>query len=154
MSVVHLDVLPACSPDAAVEALNDDELMGLAAAGRREAFELLVLRHQRSVRNLCSRLCGSSAVGDDLAQDVFVALWQLRHSYEARGRFKSYLYAIAISRGKNLRRDNWRASSLTQKLGALTAQHDNSDYRSPPSNGASSMNVSPNFPRTSAKRLH
>lgn len=127
MSVVNSMVLPARSQDAAAEALNDDELMGLVAAGQTQAFEWLVRRHQRSVRNVCSRLCGNAALGDDLAQDVFVSLWQLRRRYEARGRFKSYLYTIAVSRCKNLQRSTRRASVLTQRLEDLTPWQDQSD---------------------------
>lgn len=109
MSVANSVELPECSAEVAPEARSDDELMELAAAGQRAAFERLVLRYQRHVRQVCARLCGNAAHGDDLAQDVFASLWQLRQCYEARGRFKSYLFTIAVSRCKNWRRDQRRS---------------------------------------------
>ncbi|HXK18461.1 MAG TPA: sigma factor, partial [Polyangiaceae bacterium] len=54
----------------------DDELMRLAAAGERPAFESLVRRHQARVRAYCARWCGNGSLGDDLAQECFVELWR------------------------------------------------------------------------------
>ena len=80
---------------------SDDELMQLASAGLDEAFALLVRRHQGQVRGYCSRRCGGSAAGDDVAQEVFVELWRTRSRYEPRGRFRSYLYTIVQTRVLN-----------------------------------------------------
>ena len=79
---------------------DDDELMQLAAAGRREAFECLVRRHQPSVRAFCARACGG-AQGDDAAQDVFLAVHRGARNYVPKGQFRSYLFTIAKNRCKN-----------------------------------------------------
>jgi RNA polymerase sigma-70 factor, ECF subfamily len=87
----------------------DDELMRRAAAGEREAYEILVRRHQAQLRAYCGRWCGSAVAGDDLAQECFVEIWQRRSSYVAQGKFKSYLFRIAANRCKNQRRSEQRA---------------------------------------------
>lgn len=127
MAVANPVELPICSHSGAPEAQSDDELMALAAAGQRAAFEWLVRRHQRCVRNVCARLCGGAAHGDDVAQEVLASLWQLRHSYEARGRFKSYLLTVAVSRCKNWRRDHrhsWLRADVPENLTAEQNQLD------------------------------
>lgn len=123
MSVADPVVLCLGKADTTLYESNDDDLMAFAGAGRKEAFEHLVRRHQRAVRNVCARLCGSVCLGDDLAQEVFVAAWQFRQAYEPRGRFQSYLFKIAINRCKNHHRDRSRRPQLTQACEPLAAGH-------------------------------
>lgn len=91
---------------------SDDELMRLAAAGERAAYEALVRRHQRSLRAYCGRWCNSAVIGDELAQECFVEVWQRRSSYVGQGKFKSYLFQIAANRCKNQRRSEQRARAV------------------------------------------
>jgi hypothetical protein len=63
---------------------TDDELMLLAAAGHALAFEGLVRRHQPALRAFCQRMCGPLR-SDDVAQDVFVALYRAREAYLPEG---------------------------------------------------------------------
>lgn len=78
--------------------------MALGAAGQHAAFETLVRRHQQRLRAYCARWCGSGPLGDDVAQECFVELWQRRGSYQPQGKLKSYLFRIAASRCKNQQR--------------------------------------------------
>jgi RNA polymerase sigma-70 factor (ECF subfamily) len=86
--------------------------MRLATGGARDAFEALVRRHQGRVRAYCTRWCGSSVVGDDVAQECFVELWQRRETYVGQGRFKAYLFHVAANRCKNQRRTAGRERTL------------------------------------------
>jgi len=92
----------------------DDELMRLAAAGERAAFEVLVRRHQARVRAYCARWCGNSAHGDDLAQECFVELWRRRSRYLPEGKLKAYLFHIAANRCKNQQRSEGRRLALVE----------------------------------------
>jgi RNA polymerase sigma-70 factor (ECF subfamily) len=92
--------------------------MQLAAAGKQEAFEALVRRHQARLRAYCARWCGSSALGDELAQECFVELWRRRASYVAEGKLKAYLFQIAANRCKNQKRADGR--QLTLDAGSAT----------------------------------
>jgi RNA polymerase sigma-70 factor, ECF subfamily len=95
---------------------SDDDLMQLASAGVDEAFAQLLRRHQRYVRAYCARLCGGAGSGDDVAQEVFVELWRRRTEYEPRGRFRSYLFAIAHSRCSNAMRARRPEQELPEQL--------------------------------------
>jgi len=96
---------------------SDDELMRLASADERAAYEALVRRHQARLRAYCARWCGSALLGDDLAQECFVEIWQRRRAYVAQGKFKSYLFQIAANRCKNQRRSEQRATVVTDPAG-------------------------------------
>ncbi len=93
--------LRLCSNELPLEQRDDDELMLLTGAGLQAAFEEILRRHQRAVRRYCIRYCRDVAVAEDVAQEVFVTLWRSRQSYEPKGRFRSYLFAIAMSRCRN-----------------------------------------------------
>ncbi|HEU4548134.1 MAG TPA: RNA polymerase sigma factor [Rhizomicrobium sp.] len=90
--------------------MGQDETLALAAAGGdAAAFALLVRRHQSDVRGLLRRLTrGDAALADDLAQDTFLEAQRKIGQFTGRGRFSSWLYAIAWSRF----RMEWRKRRL------------------------------------------
>jgi RNA polymerase sigma-70 factor (ECF subfamily) len=94
----------------------DDELMQLASAGVDEAFSMLVRRYQGVVRGYCARRCGNTQAGDDVAQEVFVELWRTRARYQARGRFRSYLFTIVQTRTLNAVQRYRPFEELTQDM--------------------------------------
>ncbi len=114
MSAVNPVVLYPAPADAALADLEDDALMDLARAGRGAAFEIVVRRHQRAVRSVCARLCSQPDLADDLAQEVFVAAWQARDTYESRGRLLAYLLTIAVNRAKNAVRSRTRRAETVE----------------------------------------
>lgn len=104
---------------------TDDELMELSAAEVREAFAELVQRYQGRVRSFCLRW--DAQRGDDLAQEVFLQLWQARRRYQPRGRFPVYLFTIVRNRCRNARRSWFRSPVLEQlspQLGRSAEQLD------------------------------
>jgi RNA polymerase sigma-70 factor (ECF subfamily) len=78
--------------------------MALAARGERQAYGELVRRHEQRLRAFCARWCGSAALGDEVAQECFVELWQQRQRYVAQGKLRPYLFHLAANRCKNQRR--------------------------------------------------
>jgi RNA polymerase sigma-70 factor (ECF subfamily) len=78
--------------------------MALAARGERQAYADLVRRHEQRLRAFCARWCGSAALGDEIAQECFVALWQERERYVPKGKLRSYLFHLAANRCKNQKR--------------------------------------------------
>ena len=50
--------------------------MARIAEGDEDAFEILVNRHQTSVLNLIYRFIGDRTQAKDLAQEVFLRVWQ------------------------------------------------------------------------------
>jgi RNA polymerase sigma-70 factor (ECF subfamily) len=75
--------------------LTDIELMEKVRDGDHRCFEILLLRHHKSLINFFFRLCWNQALAEDLAQDTFLRVFQARHNYQAISKFNTYLYRIA-----------------------------------------------------------
>ncbi len=62
-----------------------------------EAFALLVERWEGPIRNLCTRMLGDAHRGEDLAQEAFARVFAKRKEYEARGKFSTFLWRVALN---------------------------------------------------------
>ena len=76
---------------------TDAELVEACVAGRRDAFDVLVERHQRHVYQLCYRFVGNHEDASDLAQDVFVRAFRGLRGFKARASLGTWLYRIAVN---------------------------------------------------------
>lgn len=76
---------------------DDAALVRLAQAGRREAFDVIVQRHQRHVYQLCYRFVGSHEDAADLAQDVFVRAYRALRGFKGQSAFSTWLYRIGVN---------------------------------------------------------
>src|SRR6185295_7404545 len=73
----------------------DERLVARARRGDRSAFEALVVRHQRPLVNHLFRLTNQREEAHDLAQDVFIKVYQSLDSFDPQYRFTTWLYRIA-----------------------------------------------------------
>ena len=79
------------------------QLIAAAKAGSAEAFcDLAKLYRERLLRFLLTR-CASFADAEDVLQDTLIAAFRYIHSYDARWRFSTWLYRIAIRNAAKLR---------------------------------------------------
>jgi len=76
---------------------NDEWLMLEHGRGSEEAFEELVRRHRKSMLNYMYRMVHNRQVGEELTQEVFMALVKNAGRYEPRAKFTTYLYSIAFN---------------------------------------------------------
>lgn len=98
----------------------DEPLVKLAAQGDRAAFEKLVRRHQRALVNHLYRVTGQREEAFDLAQEVFIKVFQSLASFDPRYRFTTWLYRIASNCAiDHLRKRQPRTCSLLQGSGAV-----------------------------------
>ncbi len=67
------------------------------AGGDQDAFEILVNRHQTSILNLIYRYVGNRTQAKDLAQEVFIKVWQGAESYEPKAKFTTWVYRITVN---------------------------------------------------------
>ena len=74
---------------------TDEELMLDLRRGQRHSLDELFARYHAPVWRFFRRRVSDSAVVDELTQDVFAALLTSAATYEVRGLFRSYLFAIA-----------------------------------------------------------
>lgn len=91
---------------------SDEELMGQLRTGDPAALDLLMERYERSVLNTIYRFLGDAARAQDLAQDVFLTVYQQRNRYQARAKFSTWLFRMVKNRCLNERRRLWRTQPL------------------------------------------
>lgn len=73
----------------------DEAIIQLIQAGRaQEAFERLVPAYRRRVFGLAYGILRDRAAAEDLAQEVFVKLWQALPRYDGRAQLSTWIYAI------------------------------------------------------------
>jgi RNA polymerase sigma-70 factor (ECF subfamily) len=77
--------------------LDDRTLVDACRAGRRDAFDVIVLRHQRQVYQLCYRFVGNHEDASDLAQDVFIRAYRGLHTFKGNSAFSTWLYRVAVN---------------------------------------------------------
>lgn len=96
-----------------MQALTDRELVTLALADNPLAFQTLVLRHQRMVRQWLRRLGRDPTLADDLAQETFVKAWQCLQDWRGDAEFQSWLLRIAYREFlQHLRKDRSLSATL------------------------------------------
>lgn len=80
-----------------VEALEDGALVDAFLAGRREAFDEIVVRHRRAVYQLCYRFAGNHEDAADLTQDVFVRAFKGLARFKGDARLGTWLYRVGVN---------------------------------------------------------
>jgi RNA polymerase sigma-70 factor (ECF subfamily) len=78
--------------------LTDEKLMLLYKENDAGAFEVLYARHKGPVYRYVLRQCTDRNIADELFQDIWMKLIQMRERYEVRAKFTTYLYTIARNR--------------------------------------------------------
>jgi len=86
-----------------VTRLTDGEIRFIAALRRRDerAFAVLVGRYQDRVFNLCVRLLGSREEARDVAQEVFVTVFEKIDRFRGESQLGTWIYRIAANHAKN-----------------------------------------------------
>jgi len=74
--------------------LSDEELMLVVGRGDLDAFEQIVLRYQGEVWNTAYRFLDDRTEANDIAQEVFVRVFEASSRYEPTASFRTYLYCI------------------------------------------------------------
>jgi RNA polymerase sigma factor (sigma-70 family) len=86
---------------------DDDVLLAAIDAGSEAAFNRFVDRHQQAVRTFLRGLV-AIADADDIAQEVFLAVWSRAGSYRGAASVRSWLFAIAWRKAKDSHRQLFR----------------------------------------------
>lgn len=95
-------------PEEKWKGIPDHELMRLAAAGEKTAFEVIVLRYRQEAWRYCVKLIKDTEQAEDIVQDSFVDIYVKRASYKPSFSFRTYLYTILRNKAYSHLRKNGR----------------------------------------------
>jgi RNA polymerase sigma-70 factor (ECF subfamily) len=110
-----------------LDSISSEDLMAQAAGGDDYAFEILVQRHQASILNLIYRFVGNRTEAKDLAQEVFVRVWQAAKSYKPKAKFSTWIYRIAV----NLCLNELKSVKRRRLIPLGTEEKPDSEYSTP-----------------------
>ena len=77
--------------------MEERELIRLAQAGDLQAFEQLVKGWRDQVFRIARQIVGEEEGAKDVAQMVFIRLWQVLRRYREGGSFAAYLHRITVN---------------------------------------------------------
>jgi RNA polymerase sigma-70 factor, ECF subfamily len=92
----------------------DSELVRQILSGEATAFDELMRRYKRPVVNFVYRMLGNPQDADDVAQDVFVRVYQNLDTYRPETKFSTWLFASA--RNAAIDRIRWRSRHRTESI--------------------------------------
>ena len=94
----------------------DQQLVIRAQQGEKKAFELLVVKYQRKLLRLISRLVRDPAEAEDVAQEAFIKAYRALPQFRGDSAFYTWLYRIGVNTAKNfLVSQGRRPPSSTEK---------------------------------------
>ena len=76
---------------------DDRTLVAAFLDGRREAFDVIVERHRRTVYQVCYRFLGNHEDASDLAQDVFVRAFKGLRNFKGDSSLSTWLYRVGVN---------------------------------------------------------
>ena len=92
----------------------DTELVRRIQSGDAAAFDELMRRYKHPVVNFIFRMLGNAHDADDVAQDVFVRVYQNLDTYQPKMKFSTWLFALA--RNAAVDRLRWRSRHPAESI--------------------------------------
>lgn len=83
----------------------DADLVARVQQGDKRAFDLLVLKYQRKITRLLSRMLRDQSEIEDVMQETFIKAYRALPQFRGESAFYTWLYRIAINTARN-----WMAS--------------------------------------------
>ena len=80
---------------------TDAELVARVQRGDKRAFDLLVLKYQRKIMRLLSRMVRDPSEVEDVAQETFIKAYRALPQFRGESAFYTWLYRIAINTARN-----------------------------------------------------
>jgi RNA polymerase sigma-70 factor (ECF subfamily) len=93
--------------------LSDADVMLELKAGNMAAFDVLLAKYRKPIVHFMYRMVHNQAVGEELAQEVFLRVYKSRETYRAEAKFSTWLYRIATNLGVNYARDHRQERSVS-----------------------------------------
>ena len=99
------------------EGPDDEQLVAILATGEMYPLAKLYVRYGAMVKEAIRRFAPeiSVAEAEEVGQDVFLALAQSAGNYQKNGKFKSWLFGIAVNKARRWRRFTWVRRNLLER---------------------------------------
>lgn len=97
----------------------DKDLVHKVQQGDKRAFDLLVIKYQRRIMRLLTRLISDPAEVEDVAQETFIKAYRALPQFRGDSNFYTWLYRIAINSARN-----WQAARGRRPLQAQEYEND------------------------------
>lgn len=81
----------------------DHELVTRFRNGDRKAFDEIVLRYQHRVYSLCYRWLGEPEAAEEVAQDVFLAVFRSLDAFRGESSLSTWIFKVAVNHCRNRR---------------------------------------------------
>lgn len=79
---------------------SDNQLVERVKQGDQKAFELLMLKYERKVERLVSRMVRDTNLVPDIVQETFIRAYRALPSFRGEAQFYTWLYRIAVNTAK------------------------------------------------------
>lgn len=110
------------------EVLTDTELLNLLREDDRSAFEIIYRRYQPRLYTLAMRYLKNQADAEDIVQQLFIKLWNIRKTHLVSISLHGYLYGMLKHSILNLIRNNRKAIINNYKIAQKQLQYDDDLY--------------------------
>jgi len=87
--------------DSSLDEKSDDVLITLFQSGEEEVFRILVERYSQRVRNLIYSIFNEASVVDDIAQEVFIRVYEALPRFRFESSFYTWLYRITVNKSRD-----------------------------------------------------
>ncbi len=93
-------------------------LVKLAKSGDMQAFETLIIKHEKIVYNIALRMFGASEDVKDISQEVFLKVYRNLQQFDEKSAFSTWVYRIAMNTciDEMRKRKNKQTYSLEEEL--------------------------------------
>lgn len=89
----------------------DAALVARVQQGDKQAFDLLVIKYQRKIQRMLSRMLRDQSEIDDVMQETFIKAYRAIPQFRGESAFYTWLYRIAINCARNWMTSNGRRPS-------------------------------------------
>ena len=93
--------VPPKSEEELAQQVQERRLLRRLKRGDQRAFAALVRTYQQRVFNMVFRMLGNREEAEDVAQDVFVTVFQSAANFRGDSKFSTWLYRVTINHCKN-----------------------------------------------------
>lgn len=109
--------------------MSDLQLFKLVKQDDRKAFEEIYSRHWAGLMNAAYRRLQSRQKAEDIIQDIFISLYQKRHTLDISISLKAYLYQALKFKILNVLRDEFNRAACQKDLFLKSgSKNDSAEY--------------------------